>query len=78
MNEPTTHNLNDRCRVMLTSRGVDAIAKYYAECNAGPPAEYVGGQVFEGTLWEVMAMFGGCMYNGCDLPFQTTIELEKR
>ncbi len=63
-------NLNDKVRVTLREPGVRP-AKAFGHDNPdiGP------GTVIETELWCVMQMFGPGLFNGCDLPIETDIEV---
>jgi len=63
-------NINDYVYAKLTDAGKaiahEQLAKY---------EEFDGGWS-KWQLWELMAVFGSSMYNGCDVPFETNIRID--
>lgn len=77
-----TFNVNDNVRVRLTDVGRAALRKNHDELFADwiKPPEFVLRKEdergwSEWHLWDLMHEFGRHMYNGCQVPFETEIEL---
>ena len=72
-------NVNDNVRVKVTDAGRKAYRAYHDQLGLNPD-DYnlkVGPDGWtEMQLWEVMQYFGHATYNGCDVPFETEIELK--
>lgn len=80
-------NVNDTVRVRLTDVGRQIVKHKHDELNAFLRARNGTLQHGDGTvtedadgwsewlLWQLMQTFGPYMYNGCSIPFETTIEL---
>lgn len=67
-------NLNARCTVRLRKRGVDAIELNRLQFGL-PPKDYSAGDLYTGTLWHIMELFGPAMDMGFDPPIDTRIKL---
>lgn len=66
-------NINASARVTLTAQGAFHVTKQYKQWGytfAGPFKE---GDVFEAQLWELMKIFGHCLFNGCLVPFDGNV-----
>lgn len=71
-------NINNYVLVKLTPLGVSWINKYYADlgCQKAPELQYQTDGRVQFQLWELMSIFGTILDNGCDMPFETEIELD--
>ena len=69
-------NINQECTVVLQSRGLKAIEKYYSNLGLKPPREYSVGDQYSAPLWDIMNVFGGYTFMGPPPPFETVIKLE--
>ena len=74
-------NVNDPVQVRLTERGREIErASWAAVPGIGVPlpcAEEDADGWSRWQLWDLMRMFGQHMYNGCQVPFETTIRIEQ-
>ena len=68
-------NLNQQCTVVLTSRGVEALARYYDDICIAMPKKYVAGEEYKAELWLIMNIFGGDCYMGPTPPIETVLHL---
>lgn len=75
-------NVNDKVRVKLTPRGLDILHRAHDEFSkqvrsAPPftPPEVDADGWCEVQLWTLMQDFGAHIYNGCQVPFETTIQI---
>lgn len=60
-------NLNTQVRVVLTDYGLNHLRGYYAGLNSVLPAN----KTEQFTLWELMQIFGPCLYMGnTEIPFE--------
>jgi hypothetical protein len=68
-------NINDPTWVRLTNNGRALYLAHFARmrCHAPVLSDEQGWARFQ--LWDLAAIFGPHLYNGCDLPFETTIRL---
>jgi hypothetical protein len=76
-------NVNDKVRVRLTARGREILRQQREELyrgigkkpppHAGPKEDADGWS--EWQLWELMDAFGHHVHLGCDVPFETTIDI---
>ena len=64
-------NVNDYVRVRLTQVGRDHLARI----KRPPPDEDESGWS-RWQLWDLMHVFGARCFNGCSIPFETSIEIE--
>lgn len=64
-------NINHEVRVRLTPRGRNIILSTPHEVM---PTEDANGWS-KWQLWELMRVFGSHCYNGCEVPFETEIEM---
>lgn len=80
---PLPFNINDYVRVKLTEQGRKILAGRQAEYakrfpGAGaltfPADDADGWSLWQ--LWDLMHEFGASMYNGCRVPFETSIIIE--
>lgn len=75
-------NINNYVKVKLTEKGKNIIENYYSnipqlENHSRPlPKEDENGWS-KWQMWDLMSMFGDKMFNGCDVPFETEIEIPK-
>jgi len=80
-------NINDCVKVKLTSQGKAVLQQQLAErvqrwnCeNRCPyqsrPKDANGYIKFQ--MWELMHIFGNDFYNGCQIPFETTVLIEDK
>ena len=75
-------NVNDKVRVRLTDRGRTIHRNAYESLRRDvpslspyrPPTEDQDGWS-DWQLWYLMREFGASMFNGCEVPFQTTIDI---
>ncbi len=75
-------NVNNYVRVRLTEVGKKILLKEYEEDKKFyPDLTYRYEPDAEGfvkfQMWDLMQIFGVHMGNGCDIPFETNIELEE-
>lgn len=78
----TEFNVNEKVRVKLTARGRELHRKNHEGFWQGsgfapgyePVPEDAAGWS-EWQLWELMREYGPHMYNGCKVPFETTIQI---
>lgn len=73
-----TFNLNDHVLVRLTEHGRKLHRDDYDKSKSPypykePEEDEQGWSKWQ--LWELMRAFGPHLYNGCELPFETTIEI---
>lgn len=71
-------NINDEVRVRLTDKGRDVLKfNHYRLVPHLPfvPSEEDAGGWSTWQLWRLMQEFGDSMHNGCDVPFETEIEI---
>lgn len=76
-------NVNDKVRVRLTHHGRDILRGIVADYRQKHPkanALFLFPQESddgwsEWQLWELMSTFGEHCYNGCEVPFETTINI---
>jgi len=74
-------NINNNVRVKLTDKGREIHRKKYDNLwNGYHSLPYIPVEEDENgwstwQLWQLMSNFGDSMYNGCDLPFETEIEI---
>ena len=66
----STMNINDRVRIKLTptGRSLIGVQMVFVKEDAEGWSEW--------QLWHLMQMVGSLVYNGCTLPFETTIQLD--
>ena len=87
MQEYQDFNINDYVKVKLTDKGKYIYYHYFDDINAkilkdgGTPIipvelEYDNDGYVEFQLWYLMGMFGRYLYNGCNIPFETTIKFK--
>jgi hypothetical protein len=71
-----TFNVNSEVWVRLRPAGLLAYKRHWEHYKCKPPPLRVrGGWVrFQ---WELAQIFGSALYNGCEVPFDTTIRLEE-
>lgn len=70
-------NINNKVRVRLTPKGKRVLAEKYKGLRPGyPPKEDAAGWS-EWQLWDLMQTFGECIFLGCDMPFEGTIEIDE-
>ena len=75
-------NLNDVVRIKLTARGKQLHKDNWnayglsKEHKYEAPKEDAEGWS-EWQLWHLMNEFGEYLYNGCEMPFETEIEIKK-
>lgn len=64
-------NVNNYVKVKLTKRGKEIMKE------EGVMREYVPDKdgYTKWQLWELMGVFGNYVYNGCEIPFETEIEI---
>jgi len=71
-------NINDEVRVRLTDKGrailVNNHIRLLPHQQFVPPEEDAGGWS-TWQLWRLMQEFGESMHNGCEVPFETEIEI---
>ncbi|MBB3020702.1 hypothetical protein FHR70_003788 [Microvirga lupini] len=67
---PYLFNLNHEVKVKLTHVGKLILEREYYDIKTSDADGWTKWQ-----LWELMSLFGKYLYNGCDVPFETTIEL---
>jgi hypothetical protein len=72
-------NINDYVKVKLTDCGRKILEDQHTELKMVlPDAEPLHKPDEDGLvkfqLWELMSIFGGHLFNGCQIPFETTIE----
>lgn len=76
----TEFNLNDYVWVKLTDAGRVAHRNHWERLSFGTVHDYKPVDEIDGwsrwQLWELMQVFGGSLYNGCNVPFETTIRME--
>lgn len=77
-------NVNNSVRVRLTDTGHDVLERNHRALFTGYPEREFPEmrQVVEDAngwsewqLWDLMSQFGTSLYNGCDVPFETEIEI---
>lgn len=67
-------NLNDQATVILTDLGQDIYENYFRELGIKRKAP----RKLTTELWDVAAIFGSHLHNGCQMPFKNTdLEIEK-
>lgn len=72
-------NINDKVYVKMLPRGRFIHEEYYQSLQAIVPEITIPNIVedadgwSEWRLWDLMNIFGRHIYNGCDMPFETTI-----
>lgn len=87
MQEYIDFNINDYVKVKLTEKGkyiyyhqFDDINECIRKIGGNPlnPIElkYDDDGYVEFQLWHLMEIFGEHLFNGCEVPFNTTIRLE--
>lgn len=87
MQEYQDFNINDYVKVKLTERGKYIYSHYYDDLNAliikngGKHLEPVEIQYDEEgytefQMWHLMKIFGKHLFNGCEVPFETTIKFK--
>ena len=74
-------NINDYVKVKLTDHGRNILDNQNAELkkcypDAEPRHKPDENGFYKIQLWELMSIFGEYLYNGCKIPFETTIEFE--
>lgn len=75
-------NANDEIMVRLTDKGRRILQKNHEKLFAGlhhpykPPDEVDGWSTWQ--LWRLMQEFGAHLHNGCDVPFETEMQLLKK
>lgn len=70
-------NLNDSVRVKVTETGLKQFNAFYENLNMKPPVLEVDKDGWtDFCLWELANIFGEGMYNGCDVPVETSFEIE--
>jgi len=79
--EQIQFNINDHVRVKLTDLGRQILIKNHIELFGSQDKYKAPEEDAEGwsrwQLWELMQELGNSCYNGCNVPFETTIILEK-
>lgn len=75
-------NINHTVKVRLTDKGREThhVNHVWLFRNWKEPPEYVRPKEDEGgwsewQLWDLMKEFGPGLYNGCNIPFETEIEI---
>lgn len=87
MQKYQTFNVNDYVKVKLTDRGKYIYYHQFDDINMNiikkgcqplNPIEltYDEDGYVEFQLWHLMSIFGAYLFNGCDIPFETTIKFE--
>lgn len=87
MQKYQTFNINDYVKVKLTEKGKYIYYHQFDDINqnirkvGGKPLsvielKYDNEGYTEFQLWRLMEIFGEHLYNGCDLPFETTIKFK--
>ena len=79
-------NVNNHVRVRLTTHGKECLRKNYNELAAQFPGGKLGFEFklpkedsvgwSEWQMWDLMYQLGRYVYNGCDAPFLTEIQIE--
>lgn len=79
----TRFNINDRVRVKLTERGREVLRINHQRRYGSRATEFDTREVKEDAdgwsewqMWDLMHEFGGSMYNGCSVPFETWIGID--
>lgn len=70
-----TVNLNQHCRVKLTELGRMQWKKHWNEFGVEPQIVPPDGSL-RLSLWEMANVFGPCLGNGMNVPFETEIIIE--
>ena len=81
-------NINDYVKVKLTEKGKYIYDHRYDETNiellkreitpiVPIKLEYDEEGYTEFQLWHLMEIYGKYLFNGCDIPFETTIKFKK-
>ena len=87
MQEYKDFNINDYVKVKLTEKGKYIYYHQFDDMNVdilkrcGKPLnpielKYDEEGYVEFQLWHLMATFGKYLFNGCDIPFETTIKFK--
>lgn len=70
-------NVNHYVRVKLTSVGWELVKNHWVQFGlAAPKPTMDTGGWTRWQLWDLMNIFGPHLYNGCEMPFETTIQIE--
>ena len=80
-------NINDEVKVRLTEQGKAVLQKQLAErvqrwncenrCPYQSRTKDANGYI-KFQLWELMHLFGNDLYNGCQVPFETTLLIDDK
>lgn len=68
-------SINQKCRIKVLIRGVDAYNKYYADLGMEPFKELRPNDIYEAQLLGIMEIFGEACRMGPEPPFETNIEI---
>lgn len=74
-------NVNNKVKVKVTEFGEQVLRKRHEEVNkhflesSEFQLEKDGEGFTEFQLWELMSIFGEHLYNGAEVPFETTIKI---
>lgn len=80
-------NINDYVKVKLTEKGKYIYYHQFDDMNANIPKmdgkplnpielKYDDEGYVKFQMWHLMEIFGKYLFNGCDIPFETTIKFE--
>ncbi len=73
----TPFNVNDYVWVKLTERGRTLYRIHWEQYHCTPvPLETNAEGYSRFQLWDLMSIFGQNLYNGCEMPFETTILID--
>lgn len=87
MQEYQNFNINDYVKVKLTEKGQYIYYHQFDDMNeviqqidgsliSPPELKYDDDGYVELQMWHLMEIFGRYLYNGCDIPFETTIKFK--
>lgn len=87
MQEYQNFNINDYVKVKLTEKGKYIYYHQFDDMNVdiikmdGKPLnpielKYDDDGYVEFQMWHLMEIFGKHLFNGCDIPFETTIKFK--
>ena len=80
-------NINDYVKVRITERGKTILQEQLAQrvrnwsCENRCPYLSRGGDAngyIKFQMWELMHIFGNDLYNGCQIPFDTTVLIDDK
>ena len=78
MQEYQYFNINNYVKVKLTEKGKYIYYHRFDDISLSPiELEYDDEGYVEFQLWHLMQIFGEHLFNGCDIPFETTIKFKK-